>query len=188
MFENAHKLSTIRKQALKSLLRKFDESGREIIEMHVLDDRSFLSPYVGANGKVISSEATSFLDNSVVLPVTFKHGIIIHITSTCIDEQERTEYETAIRNRYRSRLMEQSQSMLRNTIYGIGMSIIGILILTFAIIMKYLDLGSIVLEVTYIAAWVFLWEAVDLLFLERSILRHEQAKALTLYEAKIVFT
>ncbi|WP_293908450.1 hypothetical protein [Sphaerochaeta sp. UBA5836] len=188
MFENARKLSTIRKQALKSLLRKFDESGREIIEMHVLDDSGFLSPYAGANGKVISSEATSFLDNSVVLPVTFKHGIIIHITSACIDEQERIEYETAIRNRYRSRLTELSQSMLRNTIFGIGMSIVGVLILTFAIIMTYHNPGSIVLEVTYIAAWVFLWEAVDLLFLERSNLRYEQTKALTLYEAKIVFT
>lgn len=155
--------------------------------MNVLDDTTFLAPYTGSEGKVISSEAAEFLDNSIVFPVTMKKGVMVRITSKCIDDEEKVEYEKAIRNFYKARLMDVYHSLMRNSVLAIIMLVIGVLILSAEIVLRYRGLDSILLEVTDIAAWVFLWEAVDLLFLQRTILSYDRSKALSLFEAKIVF-
>ena len=42
-------------------------------------------------------------------------------------------------------------------------------------------------EMVDIAAWVFMWEAVDLFFLERKILKVEQLRACRLFGAEISY-
>lgn len=142
-----------------------DESGRAILHMTVRDDSGFLSPYCGAR-PVISSEVADFLDNAAsALPP--KGDLALHIRSDVITGEEARVYDAAIRNYYRNRTKETRRNVLRNRTAAIIMLVMGILIFSLLFFLERRGLGEMMTNLLEIAAWVFIWEAVDLFFLER---------------------
>lgn len=59
--------------------------------------------------------------------------------------------------------------------------------LTVLFITNFFSAPWIVVEVFDIIAWVFVWEAVDLLAFQRSLLRYDKQHDQALYKMKITF-
>lgn len=186
MFDTMKKIKKINREASSSAAREYDAEGREIIKIKVLNDDNFVSPYSHEDGVVISADVASFLDDQVK-PKTLKTGLHVIVESDTIDSDEEELYRTAIKNYYGGRVIDLDRRMRTNALAAIMMTLIAVLIFSLYIILDVLSVGYVLLQLIDIAAWVFTWEAVDLFFLERSVLRYEQTRDIGLFSAAITF-
>ena len=137
------------------------------INMTVLDDSDFLSPYSETNTPVISSDVAEFIENCANA-AKLKDNFELTIHSDCIDSAKQAKYDSAIRNYFALKLNAEHHGLRRNNLLSLIFAIVGILGLAFMIICdQVLDFKEIWVEVIDIFAWVFLWEAVDQFFIER---------------------
>ena len=154
------------------------------INMTVLNDNDFLSPYSPTDSPVISSDVADFLENSAenYLP---KHKITLNIHSDCIDEQEQVAYDKAIRSYFSLKLQACKRDLKRNLIVSIIFTVIGIIGLAVMFLLDRFDVNGIWVEVIDIFAWVFVWEAVDQFFIERHKIARDARKYRAFTEATI---
>ena len=154
--------------------------------MNVKDDSDFLSSFSEGENPVISDEVAAFLENSTVtLPPA--QPLALHIHSSCIDEREQVEYRNAIKEYYTSQYVANENERRRNRRIVLLLALCGILILSMAIFLEYRAESLIWAEVIDIAAWVFLWEAVDIGTFRNHELRVNRLRYLSLIEIKIVY-
>ncbi len=163
-----------------------DDEGRAILRMNVKDDSGFLSSFSVGEKPVISDEVAAFLENSTVaLPPA--QPLALHIQSDCIDEGERVEYRSAIKEYYTGQYVANENESRRNRRIVLLLALCGILILSMAIFLEYQAESLIWAEVIDIPAWVFLWEAVDIGAFRNHELRANRLRYLSLIEMKIIY-
>lgn len=155
-----------------------------VINMTVLNDNDFLSPYSPTDSPIIASDVAEFLENGAnkYLP---KQSFQINVNSDCIDGQEQVIYDNAIRNYFNLKLNSAKQDLKRNLIVSIIFTVIGIAGLAAMLLLDHFFDNAIWTEVVDIFAWVFVWEAVDQFFIERRKLLRDSRKYKALTEADI---
>lgn len=134
-----------------------DGEGRAIINMTVKDDSDFLSVYSQREAPFISSDVAEFIESS---SHSLRPGqpLALHIHSDCIDDVEKQDYKEGIREYYSEKYIASKREMRFNLIAVILLALAGIATLILAFGIEH----TIWSEVIDIAAWVFLWEAVDI--------------------------
>ena len=150
--------STSPQKEIKALSHRFeyDEEGRAVIHMTVQDDSDFLSVYSEHTTPVISAEVAEFLENSTH-SLRPRHPLTLRIHSDCIDEGEAETYKDAIREYYGQKYLAGKRERRFHFWTVLILALAGVLTLMLAFLVDH-DIWS---EVIDIAAWVFLWEAVD---------------------------
>jgi hypothetical protein len=186
MFEKEKKIKELKKHAHQLQNKEYDNEGREVIRMQVRDDSNFLSMYSPKNEVVISSEVSDFLDNAIKSK-RLNNDLHIIISSNVIDDNEKLEYQRGIKNYYRLRILDLDRRLKSNLVSAILMILVAIFIFVTYIILELHHSNYILLQLIDISAWVFVWEAVDLFFLERKRLKYEQLRDCSLYDAKISY-
>lgn len=156
------------------------------ISLTVYDDSSFLSPYSSDNEEIISDEVAGFLENSAkqIKPTS---SLKINIKSKTIAENEKPVYLRAIKNYYENESAEIKRNLKFNliaTLILFAISVVVLLVL-FLVVAKFNI--QVLTEIVTIMAWVFLWEAVDLFFIRRPLLRRELHRCENLKNSEIVF-
>lgn len=155
-----------------------------VINMTVLNDDCFLSPYSPTDSPVVSSEVAEFLENGSAkyLP---KQQIQLNVYSGCIDDNEKVVYDSAIRNYFRLKLNGVKLDLKRNLIVSIIFTVIGIIGLVAMLLLDHFFNRAIWTEVVDIFAWVFVWEAVDQFFIERRKIIRDKRKYQAFTESQI---
>ncbi len=181
-------LKELKKEAderLRASVPQRDGEGRAVVELTVRRDEDFLSDY-SVEKPEISSAVADFLQEqtSALRP---KDPILLRIYSDCIDEEEKGTYEGALREHALRRYHGASSGMKRNAAIAAVMFAIGVLGLVATVLCNLFADNPVFSEVLDIFAWVFVWEAVDLFFLQRASLRAERTRALRLYDAKVEY-
>ena len=145
------------------------------INMTVLNDDGFLSPYSPTDTPVVSGDVAEFLENSVsnFLP---KQSLALDVRSDCVDDNEKTVYGKAIRNYFNLKLDGMKLALRRNLIVSVVFAVIGIVGLVAMLLLDHFFNNAIWTEVVDIFAWVFVWEAVDQFFIERRKILFERKK------------
>lgn len=164
---------------------KLDEENRAIMNLKMTDVSNFLSPFY-YDKPVISDDVAEYFNNNKRI-FLWKKGVVINVISDVIKEEEQPVYEEAIKSYYRDSLIHEKRSGKRNFILALIMFFIGVII--FALMFgldKYFELG-LWQEVLDVVAWVFIWEAVDIVFIEK--IEHANTKriAKNVIESKVVF-
>lgn len=163
-----------------------DEAGRATIKMTVHDDSEFLSSYSHGAAEVISSETAEFIrDSALGLPP--KEEFTLQIYSDCIDAEEQKIYPEAIHTYFERNFADTAREMRINAVQAIIMFVIGVLALGVMIIGEHLGWGEVWVECLDIFAWVFLWESVDIFFLERTALRRRANRYLSFVKMNVQF-
>lgn len=186
MFQKEKKIKELKRNARQLQHKEYDNEGREVIRMQVRDDSNFLSMYSPKDEVVIASEVSDFLDHAIKSKRLNKNLHII-ISSNVIDENEKVEYQRGIKNYYRLRILDIHRRLRTNLITSISMMIVAVFIFVTYITLDLLNSNYIILQFIDIAAWVFVWEAVDLICLERRRLKYEQLRDCSLYDAKVSY-
>ena len=138
-----------------------EKSGGRVVNMIVKDDTDFLSVFSESETPVISGEVAEFIENrTMTMPP--KELLTLKIHSDCIDENEKKLYTVAIKEYYSEKYLANKRELKRNNIIVLLLMIAGIIALSLRIILEYTTNSLIWTEIIDIAAWVFLWEAVDI--------------------------
>ena len=130
------------------------------IRMTVKNDDDFLSVFSASKTPVISSDVADFIENSTAA-LSPKEPVALHIYSDCIDKQEQQEYRCAIKEYYVQRYRANEQERKRNRCLVLLLTVVGMLILSVSFFLNSAN-RFLWAEMIDIAAWVFLWEAVDI--------------------------
>lgn len=163
-----------------------DEEGRAVIEMCVRSDEYFLSDYSVGKCPTIDGEVAQFLEERA-MGFRPNESITVKIYSDCIDKQEEKAYSSAFTEYYVRHYRQITRDLRQNLFVSLVMALVGLVALAVMVTFSILEKHPIVSEALDIFAWVFLWEAVDLFFLERSVLRRKRTRFLRLIDAQIRF-
>jgi hypothetical protein len=100
----------------------------------------------------------------------------LKIKSNCIDQNEKILYRRAIKEYYTEKYAAVNRELKKNHLIAFVLGLLGVLVLAGAIVLDYFYESAIWAEVIDIVAWVFLWEAVDIAFLETRKLKLDRQK------------
>jgi len=186
MKKNYKKLKKLADEKLAQKQVVFDENDRVVLSMHVKNDDGFLSEFSSKNTPVISSSVAEFLEESAY-GVPLKNGITLNIESNCIDENEKIEYEKAIREYYSEKYVSNEKELKKHHAISYFLIVLGVFILALAIYFNVKFGFLICSEIMDIVAWVFLWEATDILCFKSKELRDKRKKYLAFLSMEINF-
>lgn len=156
------------------------------INVSVSDDSQFLSPLSEIGKPVISSEVAEFLENSAK-EYAPPQALRLTISSKCIDEDEKPKYCQAIRNHFSLKLSDTKREIKRKSVLSLVFFVVGIIALAAMLFLRAKNIGDVWTECVDIFAWVFLWEAVDQFFIERSNLILREKRLKNFVEMEIIY-
>lgn len=162
-----------------------DENGKFIIDMMILDDNSFVSPFCG-NAPIVSSDVATYLDNSIK-NIPPKSEIALHIISDVVSKDKEELYTQSLRNYYLNEQKQLMRELFFNKLASIIMFIIGLIVITMMIIFSFTNFSEIWITVLEIVGWVFIWEAVDKFVFERYKLKRDLLRANQLINSEVLF-
>ncbi len=178
------------RKELETRLRKEkicrNDEGFAVLKMNVRDDSSFLSDFSSNERAVISSEVAEFIERGA-RQFPPKERLCLQICSDCIDEKEKEIYSLAMREYFLQCYRENRLTMRRNLILSGILTLVGVLGLVIMFLLAHFWRNPVLSEVLDIFAWVFLWEAVDQFFLERSALRIKRNRYISLIHLHFEF-
>lgn len=160
--------------------------GRVAVDMTVKDDSEFLSAFSETDTPVISSGVAEFLE-ARTRSIPPKEELTLRIHSDCIDQEEQVLYQTAIREYYTEQYIANRREIQRNRILSTVLLAAGVAILAIAILLDYRADSPVWAEVVDIAAWVLIWEAVDISLLENKSLRFRERRYLSFISMAIEY-
>lgn len=165
-----------------------DDSGRRVIRLHINDDDYFLSQ-LSVQGVPCIDDDVAYLLNFYLknMSVDGDEKLVFKITGNTITEEDHVVYRKAIRNYYREEFLDVQQDLQDNRKRTIWFIFIGIALLMGWYVLSLLKIPAIFAEVLNITSWVFLWEAVDLMFLKAPELRVKQLQNIKILDAAIEF-
>lgn len=164
----------------------YDEDDRVVININVRDDVEFLSNYGIEENTVISQETASFLEHAIK-PINYKENLTLAIHSDVISEDEKYLYDKGIRNYYKNSLLEQKKHLDLNLKSTLFLLLSGIVYFALLTLVSFFLKNDLWVEVLSIVGWVFIWEAVEVFFLERPKLRRMKYRYYALMNSKIIF-
>lgn len=154
---NKHRINKTIRTKLPEHKVEYDAEGRAIIDMTVKDDSNFLSAYSTSDTAIISTEVAEFIENNTH-SIPPGHQLTLRIHSECIDENEKMDYQAGIKKYYAEKYLASKKEYRFNLFAVLLLTLAGIATLILAFNVEH----HIWSEVIDIAAWVFLWEAVDI--------------------------
>lgn len=183
---NRRQLKEKAKELQKEDKQIYDEEGRAVINMTVLDDNEFLSPYGEEKDIVISRETAAFLEHST-RTIHHNRDLTLVISSNVIDEKEKVLYKKGIHNYFENSFLALQKDLKRNLLTSTIFALIGVLYFAVLIVISLFVDYDLILEMLSIAGWVFLWEAVELFFIDRTEMKNRQYRAYAFLNAKIIY-
>lgn len=160
-----------------------DEENRIIISMTVTDDSNFLSPFSQNSIPVISTDVADFIENNTrALPPSEPLNLQIH--SSCINGEKKSTYKKAIKEYYSEKYLANEKEIKKNYIIALALLLAGIFVMTVSIFLNEhnVDIWSYVVD---IAAWVLLWESIDISLLANRTLSLQRKKCISYLSMEI---
>lgn len=165
---------------------QYDEEKRLIINMEIQNDDNFLDEFSKTDYPIINTQIAEYIEKvTTALKPTEKYTLRIH--SDCIDENEKTIYTKAIKNYYMDKYVVDNRKLKNNKKLSLVLEVIGILVLILVIVLEYRENSILWMRVFDIVAWVFIWEAVDIIAFKCKELRINQLKYLNLIDMNIEY-
>ncbi len=160
--------------------------GLAIIDIAVDDLDDFYSPYSPKGYKLLNPDMIEYIDEySKNIPSS--QEVVLRITATNKTEEAKKRIQKTIRRTFVERIANINAELKRNLLSAIVFMAVGVLFLVGLIITNELNLGSTINEILDIIAWVFVWESVDIFFMERHKKRVEKLRYAKLAVAQIEF-
>lgn len=183
-----------RLEAIKEVLEKtkkeqqfkYDEDNRLIINMEIQNDDNILDEFSRTDYPIISTQVAEYIEKvTTALKPIEKFTLRIH--GDCIDDNEKMIYSKAIKNYYMDKYLVDNRKLKKDKKVSLILGINGVFILVLVIILEYLEKSVLWMRVFDIVAWVFIWEAVDIIAFKCKELKINQLKYLNLIDMKIEF-
>jgi len=149
----------------------YDKKGNAVISVGLKSKAEFYNPYCDNTYKMLNDDMLSYIElNARSIPN--KKEISIEIsTETTLSPEDKKQMKDTIQRQFAEKLTHQKRKLKFNLIGSLFLTIIGLGVLTLAVFLENLNISSILSNTIMIAAWVFIWDAVDNFFIKRPSMR-----------------
>lgn len=187
IFKEYRDLKRIEKEELKKFTQRVPYDEDDNVVLQLWDNEMKKSFYIDANDDSIS--LTSDFKNYLL---TFRDSFAAENISVKLDPKSSVQSKQKFEKLYQSffkfnilKLAKELKANLRNILicFFAGLLVITMIVLIETLAHDDLKFISIIFE---ILAWVFIWEAFDMLFFKRPKMRTDQLKNYHMYRAKFV--
>ncbi len=156
--------------------------GKAIIDLAVNSPEDFFSPY-SLNGDELNSDINNFiLEYENDIPINKKLKINVYVKR---EEADADKIKNAIRTNYANKLATCLLWLKRNLVKSLIFFALGLVLLSLYIVAEYFNLHLALICISEIAAWVFLWEGVYQITIQRTEKRLEAKRLKRLISAEI---
>ena len=188
MFNNFKKVRDARKKIKQRDLSLFktNEEGDLVYEFK-LGKGEIYSPYATTNNPIINEDVVAHIDD-VCDCLSTKDSVEFRILTPKDHSASKQNIEEALDHHYTKKLIQSKKQYRTQLKHGLILFLIGLAIFAIYYGLRVLfDANSVVsfLEIVDIASWVFVWEAVDVIFLGMSVHKSEQTRFSKIVNAKI---
>lgn len=153
-----------------------------VINVKITSREQLFSAY-SYSGDKLNKECSEYVfAKAKNVPVTEDIKIKIHTA----DHIDVAEAEQALKSHYRAEYLETKKEAKRVLAITLIMTVLGVLALTALILTDYFTDNLYATSIVEIAAWVFIWEAVDYFFLQRPVIKGKSILIQRIYTAQIV--
>lgn len=168
----------------KEIKIKKDFGDIETINVKAESPKEIFSDYNYETNEILNEELEGFIvKKAETIPLKSKLRIKMFVEETeKIDEKE---VEDAIKLRFKRDFEDYERKLKRNAQISFILLLIGILFLGFLVLETALLDNYIISIILEIASWVFIWEAVDKFFFERTEIREKRHQFARLYYSQV---
>ena len=168
----------------KEIKIKKDFGDIETINVKAESPKEIFSDYNYETNEILNEELESFIVKKAEnIPLRSKLRIKIFVNEK--DKIDEKEVNDAIKLRFRREFEDYERKLKRNAQLSFILLLIGILFLGFLVLETALLDNYIISIILEIASWVFIWEAVDKFFFERTEIREKRHQFARLYYAEV---
>ena len=147
-----------------------------------IDNRDQLFSAYSYSGDKLNAEFSDYLfDKAKDAPMKEKIKIRIHTTIDIDPEDAQQSIKSHCKSAYKENKKQVKRLVLISTI----MTLLGIIALTALILINHFTDNIYITSIVEIAAWVFIWEAVDFFFLQRPVVKGKCILIQRVYMAEI---
>ena len=163
-----------------------DEDGRTIVKINITDADNLLSVYNDDGLQIISEDTAEFINN-ITKPIPYKKDIQLKISCKNYTKDKEQLYKDAITNYYVNEFAHRDTKLKRNMINSVWLLCVGVVMFTLLYFMGTWNVPDVLYLLVEVACWVFVWEAVDILWIRQHEIKLIQYKELQIIFAKITF-
>ena len=157
------------------------QSDPSVIDVKITSKEQVYSKYSYSVDKLNSEFSEYVFEKAKGVPI--KHDITIKIHST--ENIDAIEIEQTLKKHYRTAYKEAKKEIKRISLISLVMTLLGILALTALILFNHFTNNLYIISIVEIAAWVFVWEAIDYFFLQRPVVKAKCVLIQRIYMSKI---
>ena len=152
-----------------------------LINVKIDGKDQLFSAYSYSEDKLNIEFSNYIFDKAKDAPVKEKIKIIIHSAN----DLDASEVQQSLKGHCKSAYIESKKEIKRIVFVSTIMTILGILALTALILINHFTENIYITSIVEIAAWVFIWEAVDFFFLQRPVVKGKCLLIQRIYMAEI---
>lgn len=169
------------KEITENVLRDHAGESAAVINVKIDSREQIYSPYSYSGDKLSGEFCDYIYERAKRAPITDELKISIHSA----EEQDAAEIETTLKKHYGGVYIESKGELRRVTTISLIMTVFGVITLAVMVLLNYLFDNFYVSTIVEIAAWVFIWEAVDYFFLQRPLIKARLLLIQRIYKAQI---
>lgn len=177
------KIRKVRESIAKDVFDE-DKKGRSVININVSETDCILSKFNDDGMEIISPEMADFINN-LVKSVPVKKDIVLNIKCKDYSENKEKRYKKAIKNYYVNEFADKDAKLKNNALISAILFLVGVVGFALLYLLNVFGAHWLIQDIVEVASWVFLWEMVDVLFLNRGILKWKQKRDLKIIYAEI---
>lgn len=151
-----------------------DKHGKAIIDVEIHSKDDFFEHYCYGENKTLNPNMTEYIENCAKkIPANLELALHVHTQST-VPPQAKKEIQQAINREYANKFVLVNKALKANFFIAALLLLLGVGVLALAIHIGNINISNILADSIMIVAWVFLWEAVELIFFRRIDLLHKR--------------
>lgn len=151
------------------------------IDVNITAKEQMFSTYGCASDRLNGECGAYIFDKAKSIPLQQPVTVRIHTT----DDIDAAEAEQTLKSHYAAAYKETKKEIKRITAISLAMTLLGIIALTALFLIQHFAENPYVTSIAEIAAWVFIWEAVDYFFLQRPVVKAKCVFIQRLYTARV---
>ena len=152
-----------------------------VIDVKIESKEQIFSAY-SYSGDKLNTEFSEYISDKAK-SVSIKEQVKIRIHTK--DDIEVADVEQSVKSHFQAEYKEHKKEVNRLAVISFIMMLLGIIALTTLILVEYFTYNIYITSIAEIAAWVFVWEAVDIFFLQRAALKAKCLLIQRIYTASI---
>lgn len=182
-------LKNIKFKDIKKLRVEYEKNSNDEVEINVhltSIEEQLLSPFCTKKESILHPDLANYVEgHNSVIPLYEK--ICLNFVLDEYSKENVSYIESSWKHYYKQIIQISLMKLKKNNLYSFVMFFVGLIVFAIAIVFKTLNLNLIFLETIDIMGWVFIWEAIDLFFIQRYLIRNEITKKYRLLSCPLKF-